>query len=265
MAPQLADLNKQITSVQALGFPANDLLDKRDYLLDQLAKLTDYVLATDENGAISVSIGSTLLVFGNQYRQLADASDISSGEIGGLKDAEASVQQVLADVNTLAGQIITSVNALHQTGYDLDGNAGGLFFNGSDAATIGLDPAISSDLRKIAASSQAGVVGDGSIAREIGNLKRQLTMNGGTVSFDDFYNGLVTNLGVAAKNAENSFEVENLVLEQIENQRSSVSGVSLDDEMVNLTQYQRSYEAAARFVTVADSLLDTLINRTGVI
>ena len=71
-------------------------------------------------------------------------------------------------------------------------------------------------------------------------------------------------IGVDVQKAESMQSLKDAVVAQLTNQRESVSGVSLDEEMINLTKYQKSFSAAARVVTMMDDLLDTIVNRMGV-
>lgn len=136
------------------------------------------------------------------------------------------------------------------------------FFTGTDASDIEVSSAVREDPARIAAS-RSGAPGDNENALAIIALKNALTMNTGSATFSDFYNNAVARIGMGSQEAARSVENTGLVLEQLENLRESVSGVSTDEELLKMLQYQRAYEAAARLISTADSMLDTLINRTG--
>ena len=108
----------------------------------------------------------------------------------------------------------------------------------------------------------AGAAGDGSNALGLADLQWAKTMGGATQSYDEFYNSLVTSLGVDAKNAQTLADAQSLSVQQLDQLQQSEAGVNLDEEMVNIVQFQRAYQAAARVITVIDDMLDTLINRT---
>ena len=263
IAPELASLNTQIRQVRNLGFEPNDMLDERDRLLDRLSQLTNYQQTQMADGTMTVSIGSLLLVSQQYSAKLTDTSAITGGEIGGLKESLDSIQSVSDKFNDMVSQMITQVNTLHKRGFDLDGNAGVDFFTGTDASSIATNPAITNDLKLIAAGSAAGVSGDGEIAGQIADLRRALTMTGGTISFDDYYNSFISSLGVQIQSNTAAANTQSVIVDQVESQRDSVSGVSLDEEMTNMLQFQRSYEASARCMTMIDEMMQTLINKVG--
>jgi flagellar hook-associated protein 1 FlgK len=85
-------------------------------------------------------------------------------------------------------------------------------------------------------------------------------MNGGNATFQEFHSALVSGVGSAAESATQGASHQSDMLAQLETHRESISGVSLDEEMINLIQYQNAYQAASKLITVADELLDTVIN-----
>ncbi|MBC7346628.1 MAG: flagellar hook-associated protein FlgK [Clostridia bacterium] len=103
--------------------------------------------------------------------------------------------------------------------------------------------------------------GDGTNALAIAQLRRESITDLGGFTFDDYYKNFIAHLGVAAHEAQRMVENQNVLVEQLNKRKESISGVSLDEEMVNLIQYQYAYQAAARVITVVDEMLDTLINR----
>jgi flagellar hook-associated protein 1 FlgK len=190
--------------------------------------------------------------------------NVTGGEVFGLvHQRDTDLPQRIADLDTLVGSVMTEVNAVHAAGFGLDGLDGRAFFAGTGAADITVDAAIAADPLLLAASATAaGVPGDGSNALAIGDLQYARLLAGGTATFDDYYGNYVASLGVASREAQARESTQTLVLQQLEQQRQSASGVNLDEEIVALTQYQRAYEAASHLVRVADEMLDTLINRT---
>jgi len=112
--------------------------------------------------------------------------------------------------------------------------------------------------------------GDGSNALALAQLKHELTMvlpgnEQPTGTFEDYYRAVIGQLGVAGQEARRMVENQELLVSQLQNNRESVSGVSLDEEMVNMIRFQHAYSAAARLVTVIDEMLDRIINRTGLV
>lgn len=108
------------------------------------------------------------------------------------------------------------------------------------------------------------IEGDGSNALRIAQLKYDNSMiNGAT--FDDYYRSETAKLGIKAREANRMVENQGLLINQLENKREAVTGVSLDEEMTNMIRFQHAYNSAARYITAVDQMLDTLINRIGLV
>ncbi len=285
LSSEIAGLNREILAQHAGGGSAADLSDRRDLALDRLAELVDTNYVGQQDGTIDVFLGGRGLVTGvdswaiyadpnianNNYVDLKFVADdgavlVRDGEVRALLDErDVGMPGRITEFDQLAGQIITDINAAHAAGFGLDGPppAGGQnFFAGTDAGTIAVDAAVVADLNLIAASTNAlGAPGDSSNAGVISDLQYAFSMSGGTATYDQFYNGVVTRLGSAVREAERLVESQGLTIEHLELLRQSTSGVNLDEEMVQLIQYQRAFEAAARLISIIDEMLDTLINR----
>ena len=308
LASQISQLNDQIKVAKAAGFEPNDLYDRRDVLLDEVAEVIDFKTEDHGDGAISVMLYNegagdyaSLLVDGvaglantlavdavsgmvewDSYTSTEPAGNlpvagddlgvsdsgtqrtISSGELRGLFDSRDNlVQEYIDDLDTFASELIDEVNTIHQTGFGLDGITTGLnFFTGTDASDIVVNPVIDNDPTLIgSASTAAGVPGDGSKALELSNLRQDTTACGGASSFDDFYRNLISRLGVDTAESQRMVENQEALVGQLEERRESISGVSIDEELAHMVEYQHAYQAAARFLSTMDGLLDTLINR----
>ena len=119
------------------------------------------------------------------------------------------------------------------------------------------------DPSKIAASSSnMELPGNNQNALQLAQLANTAVANIGGASFSDFYGGLVSNVGIASGAASDSLTFDNNMMSELQGRRDSASGVSLDQEAVNLVQYQRSYEAAAQMIKIADQLLQTVLTLT---
>lgn len=138
----------------------------------------------------------------------------------------------------------------------------GTFFTGYDADTIGVHSAIRSNPSLIA-TSLTGDPGDGNNAGRlaaVGNSVSDL-LNG--VSVQDFQESIVTELGVVTASAETEHVAADAVHSSLVAQRESISGVSLDEEAINLTKFERAYQGAARYVTVLESLSAEVMSLLG--
>lgn len=279
----LASLNQKIIERVATGDPANDLMDKRDLALDRLSQLLDIQYVNLDKGRVDVFIAGRALVsntdsfeiyvspniLNSNYFDVKFVSDdvlmqIGGGEMRGLLDQrDTNLPTLITELNTLAAQLITDVNAVHAAGFALDGvTTGTNFFTGTDATDIAINAAIVGNLDLIAAAQLPAAAGDASNALAIVDLQSAAVLLAGSATYGEYYQGAVTRLGALTRETEQVLEVQVLTLSHLEQLRQSASGVSLDEEMVNLVQFQRAYEAAARLVRVVDEMLDTLINRT---
>ncbi|HMK44980.1 MAG TPA: flagellar basal body rod C-terminal domain-containing protein, partial [Dissulfurispiraceae bacterium] len=104
-------------------------------------------------------------------------------------------------------------------------------------------------------------VGDNGNARLIADLINQTIVSG--VKPLDYYQSIVSDIGVKASSAKTSSNAQQTVVDQLEQRRQEFSGVSLDEEAANLLKFQKSYEAGAKMITVADDLLTSLLNLVG--
>jgi flagellar hook-associated protein 1 FlgK len=90
-------------------------------------------------------------------------------------------------------------------------------------------------------------------------------MSRGTATINEYYNSIVGQIGVESSKANNLKENYQILVEQLENARQSVQGVSLDEEMAQMIKYQHAFDAAARVITTMDQALDTVINGMGIV
>lgn len=279
IARQIADLNGQIVSILGAGDQPNDLMDQRDLLLDKLSKIIDFTYSVASDGSVSITLGGGgKLVEGTTIHELQSSGSvvswvegtqptIYSGEIYGLQEARDKVNTYLIELDKLAYYLATEINTKHTAGYDLFGQLGEEFFvaNGGGTVTasnIQVNPDIKGNVAKIAAAKeQTGIPGDGNNALAIAQLKYKLITDLGNVTFDDKYKNFTAMLGVQAHEATRMTTNQNVLVNQLTNRRESISGVSIDEEMAYMIQFQRGYEAAARLMTTLDEMLDTLINR----
>jgi flagellar hook-associated protein 1 FlgK len=166
-------------------------------------------------------------------------------------------------VDDVATSLRDLVNGVHATGYQKDGTPGGLFFNGTDASTLTVVPTSPAQLAVAAAPNTV----DGSIATKIGDLSDDrvaaaaLGKDGPSAQWRD----LTTSIGVRVQSLQNASKVQDSVVSAADAAVDSDSGVNIDEEMTNLLQYQRAYQASARLITTVDEIFDTLVNRTGLV
>jgi flagellar hook-associated protein 1 FlgK len=260
---QIAQLNDAIAKATASGDTPNDLLDKRDVMIDQLSQLGNVTLTNTTLGQVDVAIGGAALVTGATSATLAesDMTSLTSGKLAGLIALrDTTIPGYQSQLDTLASTLITATNTQHAAGFDLNGNPGGAFFSGTSAATIGVSAAITANPALIAASGN-GTPGNSDNALALAGIRNQALIGASTI--DTAYSQLVTKVGSDTQQAHTSLATAELLTNSLQDKRDSVSGVSLDEEMTNLVRYQRGYQASSRAMSAMDDMLDTLISRTG--
>ncbi len=289
LSENMADLNQKIIQMEAGGHAANDYRDQRDLVLKELSELIDINSFEDATGGVTVSVASgQVLVEGTHTYNLStqanafglqdvfwvDSSgstvtitnDISKGKLKGWLDArDVDINNTLNQLDTMAQNLMVEVNTLHAAGYGLDGSTGNDFFTGAaTAAGIQVNPLIASDTNLIAAAEGFNLVpgdkpGDNGNAIAIANLQQTQTMNGNTATFGAYYDSMVSATGLAVQQAGLHYEHQSQMVLQLDNYRESISGVSIDEETVNLIKYQKAYQAAAKLINTADEMMETVL------
>ena len=102
------------------------------------------------------------------------------------------------------------------------------------------------------------------MALAIAELRTQPVMVGATATFDDFFALLVAEIGLKGEQAAIALETENVILKDLNDMKAALSGVNVDEELANMIKFQHAYNAAARFITAVDGMIDVIINRMGV-
>ena len=136
------------------------------------------------------------------------------------------------------------------------------------AGWIEINSALKTDINRLAAgfgeNGRPANPGDGSAALSIAQLRTKPVMLGNLMSFDDFFAETIADVGLRGERAERTFETESLVMKELEGMKEALSGVNIDEEFSQLIKFQHGYNAAARFISTFNTMLDTIINRLGV-
>jgi len=226
-----------------------------------------------QNGSITVAI---VALGSGQISEITVPVDLDG--IGGNDD---SLQDFVANFNAAvpAGTVTASLDASGRlrfdsaspatTGFFFSHDSSGLlatmgvntFWAGHDAATMDVNSSVLADERLIA-TGRTLAPGDTDNLLELLALRDREVADGGTKTFEDSYRAIVGRLGTEGLRTNDRLAVRNDIVMRLENQRQAISGVSLDEEMTKMIQFQRAYQAAARVISVSDIMLDTLINRT---
>ena len=237
---EVARLNAAITSATQNGRTPNDLLDRRDVLLDQLSTYGQVTTTAMPDGAIGVAMDGQAIVAGPTFTWPASyvANAGKLGQLQTLAGAGSPLAAYRADLDAVATTLVGAVNGLQPTA----------FFTGTDAASF----AVAGTAAPVAS---AGAAGANDLATQLAALRAG--------AGDSAYAQLVGRMGADAASAERLHHNAKAVAAGADQRRNSVTGVSLDEEMTNLIRFQRGYQAASRVMNTMDEALDTLINRTG--
>ncbi|MGH7229816.1 MAG: FlgK family flagellar hook-associated protein, partial [Nitrospiraceae bacterium] len=185
---------------------------------------------------------------------------ISSGQLRGLLDVRDQViPQLQGSLDTLAAGLVTEVNQQHRLGFGLDGSTGLDFFSAFGLTAATLSVALTDAGQMAASDTAGGVPGNNTNALALVDLQSKVVGPLGD-TFNGFYRTTASDIGSAAKAAEQNMQAEELIQEQLQNRWAEVSGVSLDEELVNMIKYQRAFEAASRLIVMSDELLQTILN-----
>ncbi|MBP1763306.1 MAG: flagellar hook-associated protein FlgK [Firmicutes bacterium] len=193
------------------------------------------------------------------------ASDLPYDFTTGAASSISTLRQALNDLITT---IATKVNSLTASGVDLNGDAGLALFTTVDSSqplsifNIQVNPELVSDSDKVVPSN-GSADGDNSIANQICNLAGDTSCyRSGGLSLDitDFYKTVISWLGTTGETAVNNYDSQAALVEQVDTQRQSVSGISIDEEMANMIQFQNAYAASARVMSTIDGLLGDLMD-----
>jgi len=246
-------------------------------------------------GEVAVADPTDLLgVAGLEFEVQAGSFDIvvrdSNGDV--VNTYTIAVDPAVDDLNALAaaidaadgvvggGDLVTSLSATNQLEitagagltFTFQGDSSGVlsalgvntFFSGSDAGTIELSQLIQDDISFIAASAD-GAPGNNESALRIAQLRDAQVLVGGTADFNEFYQGMVASLGTQGRRMAQLEANTSLLVESFEIRQEEVAGVSLDEETVNLLKFQRAFTAASRYITSVDELVETVVERMGIV
>jgi flagellar hook-associated protein 1 FlgK len=282
---EIATLNGQIAAATSPGNQPTDLEDQRDELASTVSTLIGAQVLTDSNGDYTILSSGTALVSNTNAATVdvtLDASNnlkitstlsgatnditqgVTAGTLGGIREArDTDIASVASQLDQFAFDLTTAVNAIQSAGYGLDGATGRDLFTqptavAGAAASMAVDPAVANDPSAIAASSTAaGLPGGNDAAVAMAQLATQPL--GAATSPADAFAAIGGSLGNMASVANNQQALRQATITQAQNLNSSVSGVSLDQEMTNLDEFQRAYEASSQVLETADTLLGELM------
>lgn len=283
-AEEIAQLNKRIGQITALGDHPNDLMDKRDLLVEQLSKDVNINTSFDELNRITIQINGIPLVNGDTADPILAISEnkkgmvalewsipkhqnvvVTNGNLAGLLQLrDDDLPKLMDSYDSLSNTLITETNRIHEKGFGLDKSTGTDFFQGSGAADIDLADAIKDTekgLNRIAASSDViGLPGNNVNAQKMADLQHKFLMLDETTTMNGFLGNIIGDLAEKSLAAQTNSAHQTTLLTSLDNRRQSVSGVNLDEEAANLIKFQHGYNAAAKVISTNDAMLDIIIN-----
>lgn len=283
LAGELAGLNRRIATAEAGGGMANDLRDERVRALDELASLVPVEAFEQANGSLRVTVDGYGLVDGLDHRTLEAVVDptgasvrptgwpndiaLTSGAAAGYVDVlDRDIPTLRSGLDDLAAALVADVNAIHRTGTNPAGNTGVDFFDpaGVTAASIALAPGVAGSPAEVAAGTGSTDptpqyrAGAQDVALQLAAL-RSGDLSGIGTPAGEHVTTLVTSVGTTVRSASEAASAHEVLVHRAEVRRESAAGVSVDEEMVQLIRFQSAYGAAARVVTTADEMLETLL------
>ena len=280
---EIAQLNRSMSGTEADAQAS--LRDRRDVAARQLTELTGARSFEDDSGNLTVLIADVTAVQGGEPRHLEAATDPTTrlrtvrfsggssiaidkrvgGRMGGLlrvRDADIPAQMEALD--RFAFELGNMVNARHEANVGLDGTGNRSFFTVTATATgaaagLSVHTGVAGTPEAVGAAIDAGAVpGDGSGAAALAELDGQPVGSGpGTLS--DLLAGIVVEVGNETARAEADFESDGVRAAQLEALHDSATGVSVEEQMIWLTRFQRGFEASSRVIEVVDGMLETLL------
>lgn len=280
LAGQISEANSQIQRASLDKSNPNDLLDRRDAAVRELSQLVNVSVSQSAGGAYVVHAAGFLLVTDFGAREFPSTFDASTGRVtdngvsytvreGSLAGHMQTVRAAQAQqrqLDVLANELRSAVNSIHRTGTNFKEVMEIDFFNprstDPDAPTGAFDIALSDLLQESADYVVAGVSGkpgDGALAQQIAALRDQALSTLSGRSLSRFYSELAHGIAADAQAYRQSAEIASAVVDQTVQQAEAASGVNLDDEMAQLIQYQRSFQAAAKVLALMDEVAQDLI------
>ena len=293
---RVADLNLRISTIESSGQSANTFRDERDLLLADLSSSIGIQSLEDKDGHVSVQLpggqplvqkSTALTLVGGvnsddelqlQVTSNGTSTPIDTTTLGGafkglLEVRDQLIPDLQGQLDKLAYSLAKGVNDLHTTGTDLNGNTDVLFFDAPpapsppaniwDGAANALNVALSAPGELAAGQStvpgQSAAPGDNTIALQIAELGSAKIVDG-TDTLNGAYSRISSQVGLEAGQNELATAANEDTMVQLKNLRDGKVGVSLEEEMINLIQFQKGFEASAKFLATVDEMMNTILS-----
>ncbi|NBB88045.1 MAG: flagellar hook-associated protein FlgK [Bacteroidetes bacterium] len=296
---RIAELNERIQKSRNNGSPNYSAEDERDQLVKDVAEYVPVKVLENQNDGYQVTVNGMSVVQGTNVVELDLQNGTTppnppdklvyfegtnktfqpapnrrgDGKIGALlRTLNDTLRGVQSDLDTLSGDIVTQVNGIHSNGYDLNGVQGGTFFD--PANTTAGDISLSDDLRdpdgpgpqpvgpallpeRIAAAAEDPATPGTSDGP--GNSDQALSIFDLRETLENEAIRIVSDVGNQLDEAQKTSSAQSGVLAQVDAMESGVSGVSIDEELTKMIEYQQSFAASSRIIQTAQQMMDTLL------
>lgn len=284
----LADLQ---TSVNGITNISASIVDNKLLIKANSGYKVNFSYALDPNpGALGTSTASVSGIYSGQSNDVYTFTALGTGTIGNTTGLQVEVKDssgtVIATLDagsdytpgntinvangvsfTLSGGAITagdtfSLDVINDSDTtDLLAALGiNTFFDGTDASNIAVNADIAEDVSRIAAST--GEIGNTTNALRLAALQDDNDIIDST-TFADYLHRITASLGEEASNAYKSEESFHAIETSLENRRDEISGVSTDEELVNLIRFQQAYQASSKYISIVDGLVENLLSSFG--
>lgn len=273
---ELASLNSQISRIEGGGMGvANDLRDQRQAKLEELGRIVQFDPIEQPGGTVDIAIGGVLFVNGPETPTQLETFDPGDGRLqlratgttsalaitggllhGTLDSRDGPLQELRNAIRGIASNLVSEVNAIHSSGFGLDGTNGQPFFLGTSASDIRVNPDLASNPRRLQASADPSGPGNNAVALRLAQLGTKPIAALGGQTLAGRYSQGISDIGEALSSVNRQISDHDAVSSMLESQRESVSGVSVDEEMTDLTRFQRAYQASAKLITTVDEMLE---------
>jgi flagellar hook-associated protein 1 FlgK len=211
------------------------------------------VIVHDATGAVTANSTLTITAGTTTLADVQTALNAVAGLTATITGGKLTITAAAGRTFTFAGDTSDTLAALGLN----------TFFTGSTASTLAVSSLVTNDVTKVAAAVADGAnlvhSGDGSNALALARLRTKLAMTSGTQTFTDFYGAVVGRVGSQMQTATEGVARQEAALQVVQNLQQQVSGVSTDEEMINLSQAQTAYAAAARYTATIQAMIDILL------
>ena len=245
---QINELDDKIRVIEASGKNANDLLDKKDALMDELS----YKFDIKENSDL---LKKDQITKADLENVLQNGGNLS-GELQGLFNSLETVESYQEDLDNLTSALATEFNNILNPilGFDLFVSTDGNPINSSNVA---MNDQIVDNVSLLDLGDNAS-----DICLQLSDLaNKKITIgNKADIRIQDFYNHTIERLGFDTKELKQNVSNLSSMMATIDQSRLSESGVSIDEEFANLIQFQRAYQASSKVISIVDELLDVVVN-----